>query len=291
MDGNNHDLTKADFQKMIDNDGQEFKVCMKLTQQVIDVSGQERQRVRPAARLLSHTVGKGILHHFGDAYKPQSDAVLCINSWFDTMNSRTKYTAVPERCGFGVNEELQQKALSDMEEFVLNMDFCSFKKRRRKKFTIPFQKGIIVSIKSTRELFSEVKAAGVDYLLMSKVNNDPIENYFSRVRGIGGDNTHPGPATAVYRMRILLLGKDPEHIVQNPAVMHMPSESEQHVTATNSEAGDYVHRGDLEADCEDDEHISKELTQDVPRVPDETVDQDLLEIDAEKVGLISFQYI
>ena len=47
----------------------------------------------------------------------------------------------------------------------------------------------------------------------------------------------------------------------------------------------------LEADCEDDEHISKELAQDVPRVPDETVDQDLLEIDAEKVGLISFQYI
>ena len=178
VNGNNHDLTKADFQKMINNDGPEFKVCMKLTQQVIDVSGQERQRVRPAARLLSHTVGKGILHHFGETFKPQSEAVLSINRWFDAMNSRTKFTTVPERCGFGVHEEIQMKAHSDMEELVLNMDFCSFKKNRRKKLTVPFQKGILLSIKSARGLFSEVKAAGVDYLLMCKVNNDGIENFF-----------------------------------------------------------------------------------------------------------------
>ena len=45
QDGTNHDLTKADFQKMIDSDGKEFKICLKLTQQVIDVKGQTCQRV------------------------------------------------------------------------------------------------------------------------------------------------------------------------------------------------------------------------------------------------------
>ena len=78
------------------------------------------------------------------------------------------------------------------------------------KISIKTLTSILVSIKSTRALFAEVKAAQIPYLILCKVNTDPVENYFSHVRGIGGDNSHPGPATAVYRMIILLIGKDPQ---------------------------------------------------------------------------------
>ena len=34
-----------------------------------------------------------------------------------------------------------------------------------------------------------------------------VENFFSRLRAIGGDNCHPGPYTALRRIRILLIGR------------------------------------------------------------------------------------
>ena len=40
------------------------------------------------------------------------------------------------------------------------------------------------------------------------------------MRSIGGDNNHPGPASAVTRIRILLMGKDPQHLVSKPSVLH-----------------------------------------------------------------------
>jgi hypothetical protein len=293
QDGTNHDLTKADFQKMIDSDGKEFKICLKLTQQVIDVKGQTRQRVRPAARLLSNTVGKAILRHFGEDYKVQSDAVLCINRWFDTMNSRSKYNNVSEKCGFGIYENDQQQALTNMENFINNMDFCNKGKRRQAKVSIPFQRAILVSIKSTRALFAEVKAAQIPYLILCKVNTDPVENYFSHVRGIGGDNSHPGPATAVYRMRILLIGKDPAHVVQRPNVQIAGPEEAVDVGANNLLSLDTQRPahpvGDLYADpveeLELENFITKTLTADIPDEV-ELADPDLDDFEDIKVTFI-----
>lgn len=102
------------------------------------------------------------------------------------MNSRVKYTSVDERCGFGTHIDKQQQALTDMEKLVKKMDFCTFKKRRRASLTIPFQKGILVSIKSTRALFKEIEPTG-NYILTCKLNSDPVENYFSTVRGMSGN--------------------------------------------------------------------------------------------------------
>ena len=65
--GEAHELKKEHFQQMIDNDGKEFKVALKFTQ-VIDVIGQERHRVPPAACLLSHTVAMAILQQFGENF-------------------------------------------------------------------------------------------------------------------------------------------------------------------------------------------------------------------------------
>ena len=78
-DGNSHDLTKLDFQRMIERDGQEFKVCLKLTELLVNVQGQARQRVRYAAQLLSNTVGKGLVQILGVDYTEQSNTILCIN--------------------------------------------------------------------------------------------------------------------------------------------------------------------------------------------------------------------
>ena len=41
-----------------------------------------------------------------------------------------------------------------------------------------------------------------------------VKKKFYRLRGIGGDNNHPGPVEAMNRIRLLLLGKDPELIIK-----------------------------------------------------------------------------
>ena len=270
-DGAICDLKKSHFRTMIDSDGPEFKVCLKLSHELIDVRGQGRQRVLPAAQLLSYTVGKAILQHFGPSFLPQSEAIICINDWFDVMNSHFPVASKNERCGFGLREESQLSALDKMENFVQRMEFCNYGKKysRAGYLSIPFQRGILVSIKSTKALYGELKAAGTKYFLTSKVNSDCLENFFSRLRSIGGDNTHPGPASAVERVRILLIGKDPQHLVTNPAVKNFDNED---VVALD--ANPTVH-GLLPADSFET-FISKELTADLqhPSDPDQD-DEDL----------------
>ena len=77
-----------------------------------------------------------------------------------------------------------------------------------------------MSIKAIRALYAEAKSAGMSYILTSRLNNDALENFFSQIRGLGGPNSHPGAANAVCRVRTLLLGKEPQHIVQRPVVAH-----------------------------------------------------------------------
>ena len=124
------ELRKVNFQQLIDADKDEFKFALKLNQQVIDVTGQERQRVCHAARLLSNTVAKAMWFQFGDDFKEQSKAIITINDWFDCMNSRVKISNAAARCGLGIYEQQQFKALDDMENLVTNMQFCD---RKRKK--------------------------------------------------------------------------------------------------------------------------------------------------------------
>ena len=78
-------------------------------------------------------------------------------------------------------------------------------------------------------------------------------------------------------MRILLIGKDPEFVVQEPAVMHMPLEVG--LNATESEPVANVCPKDS------DDHMSKELTKDILRV-EFPKDPDLVEVESEKVGLL-----
>ena len=64
-----------------------------------------------------------------------------------------------------------------MEDLVKRMRFRS-KRDKDKVVKVKFQAGILVNIKSTRDLFLEVKAEGLKYFLTSKANQDALENTF-----------------------------------------------------------------------------------------------------------------
>ena len=203
-------LSKNDFQSLLRNDAKDLRLCCKITPEHIDVRGLKKQNVRKAAELLSETVSRAFEHKFGNSYKTQSEAICIIYQWFDTCNSRLVTDFIkPHKTAFGLCEERQLQALSDMEVMVSTMRFANNQTCKTKK---PFQKGILAGISSLKTLYNELKAEGVKYLLTSRLNQDCLESFFSRVRSIGGDNTHPNCVEFMNRVRTITLSGEPELI-------------------------------------------------------------------------------
>ena len=50
---------------------------------------------------------------------------------------------------------------------------------RRKKSILPFEYGILGNIKSTRNLLMDLKGKGYQYLMISRMNSNGVENMFS----------------------------------------------------------------------------------------------------------------
>lgn len=141
-----------DFKDILLKDGKELKLCPKLKPIHLTCQGSMRQRVCLATQLFSHTVAKALLFHQGKEGEIKSNAVLTINNYFDTMNSRRPYDAVPYRCGLGVHNDLQIESLLKMKILIENLKFCD---NMGKKSLKPFQKGILISIASTLALLKE----------------------------------------------------------------------------------------------------------------------------------------
>ena len=79
----------------------------------------------------------------------------------------------------------------------------------------PFQSGIIVSIKSIKALYNELKEEGIEYLLTTRVNQDCIENFFCCVRAMGGSNSHPSPVEAISRIRKACVSKNVNYVLDS----------------------------------------------------------------------------
>ena len=102
-----------------------------------------------------------------------------------------------------------------MQSLVESMAFCD----KERRTLLPFQKGILISIKATKEIYLKLKQQlSISYLLTHRFNQDYMENKFSRIRGVGGDGTHPGPVQAMNRIRSLELISNAAKLVSNPVV-------------------------------------------------------------------------
>jgi len=104
------------------------------------------------------------------------------------MNSRTKFSKKQLECGFGVRLEEQTSVVLQMMKTAEEMKRVG----KRGNSCVPFQKGIIISCSSLLSLHSVLsKERGVEFILTSHLNQDALENFFSRIRALGGSNTHP----------------------------------------------------------------------------------------------------
>lgn len=201
-------INKNPLENLIKKTATELSVCHKLTEEHLTCEGPQRQKVRLASQLMSHTTATALLH-----YKPIDNTELLndtanfielVNNWFDLSNVshpnnyRTPYTAP---YGLFLNE--QDSLLDKMFNTFLQM-------RCNGKYGLQiFQKALLMHINGMKLLLKIVRDNGLKYILTSKVNQDALENLFSQLRSMGGLNDHPSPLNALYRLRMIILGKNP----------------------------------------------------------------------------------
>ena len=166
-------ISVENVNSLLTTDAGEYRILHKLKPAHLTVKGSERQRVRPAAQILSHSVATAI--RLVQKEERVADFFDTVNNWFDVLNSRIVVDSLNMKCAFGIREDQQLKAVEKMDCMIQSMKQVGAKSLK------PYQKGILVSSRSIVGLFSMLKRDfNLKYILTSKLNQDCLENYFSR---------------------------------------------------------------------------------------------------------------
>ena len=213
IDGLGSIISAADFREILTRCLGELNIHPKLTEHHINCTGSQRQRVRLAAQLLSHTSATAMrcLSHGKAA---QSNFVDLINDWFDVVNSRMKYSKKKLECGYGIHLAEQSSVLRKMVETAEKMRCVG-----KRTSNTPFQRGLIITSKSLLRLYEVLSERyGVEFILTSHLNQDCVENLFSRIRAVGGSYSHPTSVDFIYRLKKLIVGRASDLVIKTAAV-------------------------------------------------------------------------
>lgn len=201
-------VNKKPLEELVNSNNTEISSCFKLTQKHLDCQQTERQNVALASQLLSHTTATGLIH-----YQPGADKSLALNTgkfieiistWFDIMNSYSASETLHVKKPYGCMLQEQDEHLDITYKTIKGMRCIG------KISLLTFQKGILMSITSLKSLFQDMKQKfDCSYILTHRLNQDSLESFFSQIRSRGGLHDHPSPLNAIYRIRMIVLGKNP----------------------------------------------------------------------------------
>lgn len=226
--GDGNIVTKWPIQELLKITESEVSSCYQLTQNHLDCIKTQRQNVLLAAQLMSHSIGTALKHYLPGTDKNMAvdtgDFILLVNKWFDVMNSSNVCAAIPTKRPFGLHLEEQKNILQEVIKVFLNMRVMSKSKENalktndectlKKKSMEIFQKGVIISSTSLQNLYEFLhQKYDLKYILTRRLNQDALESFFSQLRTRGGLNDHPTPLNALFRIRMMILGKTPGIVV------------------------------------------------------------------------------
>lgn len=177
-----------------------FRLAPKLTDFHLCPKIFKKMRVKFAAHILSATVATAMTTHINlkamdqDAYSTV-EIIDKFDKLFDIFNSSTYQTIKKYRKPFS-GKKYQVDYLNFMSGFIKkisvkhdSLDGISTDKTQRVKFL----KGWQVSISSLLGLWEIFKNEDFKFLLMRRINQDPLENFFGAVRSYSGCCVNPTP--------------------------------------------------------------------------------------------------
>ncbi|OXA51518.1 Transposable element P transposase, partial [Folsomia candida] len=193
-------LRKEDFEQLLKVDSDEMQSNYKLQRKHLDVNGLQKCTVSLAVQLFSNTTA-ALWEKVYPNRVVQQKSIKLVNDWFDLMNSRTTKEHCINKQPFGCNLASQMELLDEMETWIMKIRVGNA------KHLLPFQRGILTSINSTRGLFNEMSGSSMrfSYILTNKVNQDVVENLFSMIRKVGALHQKPSAVDAKRRLKLICL--------------------------------------------------------------------------------------
>jgi len=193
-------LMKKILEELVALNSNDLKIAFNLNEKHLDVKGHQRQNVKLAAQVFSRRnalaieyCGKKGFFSQNSYWQEFSDVFLLINDWFDILNSQFKFGSHSGSRAYGVELDHQNEILEKMNQFISNM-------RVGKKSTLqPFQKGILLTNASLKELLPYIKEKYSsdsfipEYIITRRLCQDVVENFFCYLRAMGASNDHPSP--------------------------------------------------------------------------------------------------
>ena len=222
-------LVKDDLQQILEASNGELRVHHKLSHHHFECKGSQRQRVRLAAQLLSRTTACA-MRLIAKEKKEQADMIELLNNVFDILNTNSAEGHKEYDYALGWESKFkkfvdQQAILLQGREEIEGMRTINTRLQQAtgrveaSKAMLPFQRGWLVTIDAALELVDKLKRKyNATFLLTTRINQDALENLFSRIRYIGGADTHPGSVEFMSRLRLLVLGQSSEYIVEKAPV-------------------------------------------------------------------------
>jgi len=108
-----------------------------------------------------------------------------------------------------------------------------------------------------------LKEEGLSFLLTAKLNQDALENVFSQIRALGGNNSHPNSVDTINRIRTLCLSKNVHAIVSDTTPIEIDADADsQFVTA---DLIDDIQPLSCSEACSEDETLEIDFQQNEPR--------------------------
>lgn len=113
-----------------------------------------------------------------------------LDKGFDCLNSKFQFDKNPFRCAISSKSESVKQTLISIQN-ILKKIFKIGKGGNGQVKRPPCFDGFVWSINSILMLYEEELKNGTEFLLTSRLNQDPLENFFSVIRQKGGFNLNP----------------------------------------------------------------------------------------------------
>jgi len=174
-------VDKKLLENLIEAQKSELKLTFKVTYKHLYARGKQRQRVRPAFELFSTKVANAIQVLF-PGKKSEAEFFKKINDFSDLMNV---HTAEPNanycKSAYGMDLVKQERFLCELYHYFSKLRFGN----RKEGSYVPFQKAIIVSIRSLIGLYEDLLQDQVaKYVITARLNQDYIEGSFGLVKAL-----------------------------------------------------------------------------------------------------------
>ena len=146
----------------------EITPLYKLSKTHLVMTPQERQNVRRAAQLLSHTTAISLRHYFKNNAEATDLAnfIEKVDLWFSISNSYSPFAKLDYKKSYTASDD-QIKALDEMYELVSNMTVIG------KRSLQIFQKSLLMQITSLKMLYDDLhKRHNISFISTHKVIND-----------------------------------------------------------------------------------------------------------------------